>query len=408
DAIAGMLTAIGQFVRDSVGRDGGDSLEAARVGQHLLWVIDGPRASLACFIQGVPPDSLRIVLSDRLEQIHSQLAASTDRSDPAVTSAQYDLGASLDPIELVAASAAMSDDQGTERRRPSRWPILFILLLILLGLSWHFLHNERWNKRVEGLRSALVAHPGFLLTGIESKPWSHLIVHGLIDAEAEPIQPLLGAADFGEIKAKLELDGYLSTDDAIVLKRATRLLDPPSSVLLSVSDGVLALRGNAATNWIAKNEDRAAWIAGVRRVDWQISEPVKPNFDGKAAAAAELRTVITSLDASAIGFIDETEPTAAAIDELERVAGLLKRAQSLAGEAQVNLTLRIEGYNDESGPAEHNAELRLARATWLRDRLRQIGVDATLLDNATLFTDTDQTENIRAAKLRLQAEEEGR
>ena len=36
DAIAGMLTAIGQFVRDSVSRDGDESLEAARVGEHLL------------------------------------------------------------------------------------------------------------------------------------------------------------------------------------------------------------------------------------------------------------------------------------------------------------------------------------------------------------------------------------
>ena len=117
---------------------------------------------------------------------------------------------------------------------------------------------------------------------------------------------------------------------------------------------------------------------------------------------------MSSLDGSVISFIDETEPTAAATAELERVAGVLKHAQSLAGEAQVNLSLRIEGYNDESGPAEHNTALRRARATWLRYRLRQAGVDATLLDNATLFTDTDQTENIRAAKVRLQAEEESR
>ncbi|HPG93730.1 MAG TPA: hypothetical protein PLR28_04145, partial [Dokdonella sp.] len=69
DAIAGMLTAIGQFVRDSVGPGGGESLEAARVGEHLLWVLDGPRASIASFIRGVPPDTLRVILSDRLEQI---------------------------------------------------------------------------------------------------------------------------------------------------------------------------------------------------------------------------------------------------------------------------------------------------------------------------------------------------
>ena len=407
DAIAGMLTAIGQFVRDSVGRDGGDSLEAARVGKHLLWVIDGPRASLACFIQGVPPDGLRVVLSDRLEQIHSQLAASADSVDSALAPASSDFGTTLSPIDLVAASAAMSDDEGAERRRPSRWPMLLILLLILLGLGWHFLHNERWSERVDGLRSQLVAHPGFLLTGIDSKPWSRLIVHGLIDAEAEPIQPFLDAANFGAVKPRLELDGYLSTDDVIVQKRASRLLDPPSDVRLAVNDGVLVLAGNAAADWIAKHKDQAAWIAGVRRVDWQIAEPIKPSLDGKAKAAAQLKTVIASLAGSAIGFVDETEATGTATAGIDRIAGLLKQAQSLAGEAKVSLTLRIEGYNDASGPDKHNAELRRARAAWLRDRLRQMGVDANLLDNATLFTDTDRTQNIRAAKVRLQAEEEG-
>ncbi|MEO7936944.1 MAG: hypothetical protein ABIR27_11850 [Dokdonella sp.] len=408
DAIAGMLTAIGQFVRDSVGRDGGDSLEAARVGKHLLWVIDGPRASLACFIQGVPPDALRVVLSDRLEQIHSQLAASPLSPDPALASTSLDLGNSLNPIELVAASAAMSDEPVSERRRPARWPMVLIFLILVLGLGWHFLHKQRWNKHVYDLRSQLVAHPGFLLTDLESKPWSRLIVHGLIDAEADPIEPLIDAADFGEIKPTLELDGYLSTDDAIVLKRASRLLDAPADVRLAVIGGVLQIDGTAAASWIDTHKDQAAWVAGVHRVDWHVAEPIKPKVDGKARATSELRSLIASLAGSVIGFIDNTEPTATAAAELDRDAGLLKQAQSLADTAQVNLKLRIEGYNDASGRPEHNADLRRARANWLRDRLRERGVDAALLDNATLSTDTNQAENIRAAKVRLQAEEEVR
>jgi hypothetical protein len=47
DAIAGMLTAIGEFVKDSVGREQGGALESARVGEHVLWVLEGPRANFA-------------------------------------------------------------------------------------------------------------------------------------------------------------------------------------------------------------------------------------------------------------------------------------------------------------------------------------------------------------------------
>jgi outer membrane protein OmpA-like peptidoglycan-associated protein len=410
DAIAGMLTAIGQFVRDSVGRDGGDSLEAARVGEHLLWVLDGPRASLACFIQGVPPDSLRVVLSDRLEQIHAQLSETREVTAGDVSPAESELGTSLDPVDLVAASAALADDDGSERARPSRWPILLIVLLILCALGWHFVHVARWNERVDELRSGLAAHPGFLLTGIESKPWNRLTVHGLIDADAEPLQSLLGKMDFGEIRPVIDLEGYLSTDDAILLRRATRLLDPPAGVQLAVANGVLAVSGQAARDWIEKRHEQAAWVAGIRSVDWQVGETSDAADAAKAAAAAaatraELTAVAAELESHVVRFDNETAPAEGVEVQLRDISDSLHRATSLAAQAGVGLRLRIDGYSDASGSAELNAGLRLARAGWLRDRLREHGVAADLLDNSTVFTKTDSSAGIRGAKVRLETGE---
>jgi outer membrane protein OmpA-like peptidoglycan-associated protein len=420
DAIAGMLTAIGQFVRDSVGRDGGDSLEAARVGEHLLWVLDGPRASLACFIQGVPPDSLRAVLSDRLEQIHSELSQTRESPTDGATPTEPDLGASLDPVDLVAASAALAGDEGTERARPSRWPMLLVVLLILCALGWHFVHVARWNERVDGLRSGLTAHPGFLLTGIESKPWSRLTVHGLIDADAEPLQALLGRTDFGEVTPTLDLEGYLSTDDAILLRRATRLLDPPASVQLAVSGGVLTVSGEAAGDWIERRREQAAWVAGIRSVDWQARETggsaqadaavaaAAAAAAATAAARAELIAVAGELQSHVVTFESETRLAEGAELQLRRIADSLQRATSLAGQAGVGLRLRIDGYSDVPGSAGLNANLRLARAGWLRDRLREQGVAADLLDASTLFTNTDSSAGIRGAKVRLETGEPAR
>ncbi len=397
DAIAGMLTAIGQFVRDSVGRDGGDSLEAARVGEDLLWVLDGPRASLACFIKGVPPDALRVVLSDRLEQIHAQYPAVADSSLDGDAAASQGLTASLEPSALVAASAALADD-GAGRKRPSLLPLLIIGLVIVLGLGWYLLNIARWNERVEMLRSGLSAHPGFLLTAIEAKPWRRLTIHGLLDADADSVQPLLERVDLGEVKAKLDVAGYLSSDDAIVLKRATRLLDAPAGVQLVVNDGVLALSGQAASDWIERRQGQAAWVTGVRSVDWRVAETTDPQVAPRAALAA----LIAEIEQTTLGFTTGIEPSDTASNQLQQLAESLQKAELLAAKLGVVLRLYVDGYSDASGSADLNARLRMARAGWLRDSLRETGVAASVLDGATLVSATDPMAGIRGAKLRVQ------
>ena len=395
DAIAGMLTAIGQFVRDSVGPDGTDSLEAARVGEHLLWVQDGPRATLACFIRGVPPDALRIVLSDRLERIHAQMVDADDGESWRAKLQHSSPDASLDPVDLLKASAAMADRDATpSSQRSSRWLMVVVLLLILLAIGWQVLRTQRWNAQVEVLRKELLSHPGFLLAGIESKAWQRLRVQGLIDVDAEPVQPVLDRGDFGSVAPELDIRGFLSTDDAVVLKRARRLLGPPASVNLSVNQGVLVAEGMAAADWIGQRQADAAWVAGVHGVDWRVMPPA----DSTGQARAELERLADSLATRAVTFAHGVEPDADSEAGLDGIAALLKQAVSLAVAAEVTLQLHIEGYNDAPGSGELNARLRQARAEWLRDRLREHGVPAALLDAAELAASSAVDVQFRGAK----------
>ena len=383
DAIAGMLTAIGEFVRDSVGRDGGDSLEAARVGDHLLWVLDGPRASLACFITGVPPNSLRAVLSDRLEQIHAQLPVDP-RAEPLAG-----LETALNPAAIVAASAEMNDrDDASASKKTARWPLVFVLLLVLGALAWHFVRVERWNARVDAVRAALVTHPGFLLGEIDSRPWKALAIHGLLDADAEPIEPLLAGVDLGGVEPELKFDGYLSTADAVLLRRARRLLEPPDGVDLSVDRGVLALVGVADRGWIGSRRPQAAWIAGLHGIDWRVTARVEDAADAqdaiRAAARSELATLAATLAADRTEFVDDLDAGPDGTAYAGRAAAAIARARELAEQAGVGLSLRIIGHTDASGSEEINRRLRAQRADWLRDRLREAGVAATLLQESRM------------------------
>lgn len=401
DAIAGMLTAIGQFVRDSVAPGGGgDSLEAARVGEHLLWILDGPRASLACFISGVPPDSLREVLADRLEQIHAGLEGGSGQSETAMESQESALQAQLDPQELVAASAALSEGEASTGRKPSRWPLLAILLLILCGLVWYFARIERWDSRVAQVRAALLAHPGFLLTGIESEPWNSLVVHGLLDADAEPVAERIGEVDLGDVEPRLMVDGYLSTADPILAKRVARLIELPAGVKLSVADGILNLSGMANEEWIGTNRVRASWISGVRSVNWQVS----PITDAALAAREELASLASRLAILEVSFVREVEPTADGIMQLGEMGSLLVQAGKLAGVAGVAPKLHIIGYSDAPGSDALNASLRERRAEWLRNQLLDLGVSEVWLRNAVNAQSSESELELRGARVRLDME----
>src|SRR5262249_60545921 len=68
-------------------------------------------------------------------------------------------------------------------------------------------------------------------------------------------------------QAEFHWNGYYALDDAIVLKRATVLLEPPPTASLDVQEGVLGVAGEAPRPWVDKLRREARLVPGVRRVD---------------------------------------------------------------------------------------------------------------------------------------------
>ncbi len=359
DAIAGMLTAIGEFVRDSVGRGGGGTLDSARVGEHLLWVIPGPRANLACFVHGVPPAHLHALLEQRLEKIHARLAEG--EGGPA----EDDWRRSLRPDELMREARA---HERAPAKAPARWPMLALLLIALALLGGFFVGRERQNAAIETLRARLSAHPGFVLSGIERRAGG-LTVHGLLDPDAEPLEPSLGG-DSSSKPVTLDTVGYVSTDDSVIARRARRLLMAPSSVTIEASNGTLALAGHAPAAWVDGAKDRAAWVPGARNVDFKVSR----DDDAAASARAALSEIAAAMPARRVAFVHDTEPAAESSAVLDAIVADALRAQSLGAIAGVPVAWIAAGTNDDPGSDATNARVRAARAQWLADALRARGV----------------------------------
>lgn len=391
DAIAGMLTALGDFVDDSVGGDNGGTLESAQVGEDLVWIEHGPRANLACFVHGVPPAQLRTLMEQRLEEVHARLLALPADAPPRSIGDDALVRGLLEPAALLRDT-----DEATAppaARKPSRLPLLIVALLaiaLLGGFAWQ---RWRWDARVDALRARLAAHPGFVLTGIDARAWRALTVHGLLDPDAEPLDAVLAGAGLGAVVPVLDANGYVCADDAVIARRAARLLAPPASAAIVVRDRVLRLSGTAPQAWIDAALARAAWITGVARVESTLA----PTGDAMADARAEITRIVAGLQLRHVPFVQDGEPAAGADAIVDELAASLRRIATLAPIARVEVETVAYGSNDDSGGSEANARVRGQRAQWLEHALATRGVAGVRVAEAAEASDAP---NRRGAGLR--------
>ncbi|HEU4665912.1 MAG TPA: hypothetical protein VFS55_17925 [Dokdonella sp.] len=370
DAIAGMLTALGDFVDDSVGGDAGGALDSAQVGEDLVWVEHGPRVNLACFVHGVPPPQLRTLMEQRVEEIHARLLALPPDASPRAIGEDAFVRERLEPAALLRDT-----DEATApaaARRPSRGPLLALVLLALALLGGYAWERWRWSVQVDALRARLAAHPGFLLSGIDARPWRELTVHGLLDPDAEPLDAVLAGADLGGVRPRLDANGYVAADDAVIARRATRLLAPPPSTAIDVRERVLHLSGTAPQAWIDGALARAAWVAGVAGVESSLA----PAGDAVADSRAEIARIVAGWTALYVPFVQDAEPAPGAEAVVDELAGSLQRIAALAAIAKVDIDVAAYGSNDDSGGSEANARVRALRAQWLARALAARGAAA--------------------------------
>ena len=217
--------------------------------------------------------------------------------------------------------------------------IVFLTALALI--AWMFVRYERGSAALENLRARLNAHPGFVLTGIDRRGGA-LTAHGLLDPDAEPLKESLGDA-----APPLQFDtvGYVSTDDAIIARRARRLLDLAAQRDDAVAGGALALGGRADPGWIEVARERAAWVPGVRRVDFAVVA----DTDEGAQARALLDQIVRALAERRVAFLRGTEPVPDGGTVVDAIAADARRASAIAAMAHVSIAWTASGTNDDPG-----------------------------------------------------------
>ncbi len=433
DAVAGMLTAIGDFVRDSVADDS-ESLSSATVGEHLLWVLEGPHAKLAAFIRGVPPSSLKLELQARLEALHlrfgDQLAL-----DPAQLIGLPEIRDALTPDDLRSSEGS---NGATVERPPSIRLLWIAAVLLLIVLATWAVASWRWQQRLDAAHARLSDWPGLHLVSMRSRLWRSVEIDVLIDPMARSPLPWLREQVFSGQSVNLNSRGYLATDAEIASRRLRAVLQAPESIAIDVSGAQARLSGSASLDWQANLHVENAVLAGIVLLDvsavrtdieqslrdligipvgltlsqssstWTLTGTVDASWRARLSELMARHPELADLDVS--GLVASEWRTAADINaglldipirfstgtqlidgdamRIDRHAELLQRAATLAHSLGSRLVVEVYGLSDTPGTQEQNSVVRQRRAEFLVERLKgsiappvdyEIHVEATAL-----------------------------
>ena len=336
DMVSGMLTAIQDFVHDSFTSKKEDELETLQVGELTVWIEQGPHAILAGVIRGNAPPDLREVFQETLERIHLQFGTELREFDGDAAR----LAATEPLLEDCLQSGYDLDKQATSKRKVT--PLRVIALLVVVGLLvWGFFwirERRRWNAYLENLRN----EPGIVLTD-SGKEGGKYFVSGLRDPLSRDPASLIQNTGLDSNAVVGRWQEFQALTPEFVLARARRLLNVPSTINLSFTNGVLEAEGFARNQWVEETRRNAKFLSGVTQFK-----------DDKVLELNRIENPLLMFD------MDKTELRQDQEDKINELVADLNQLRTLSGGR--NVTLEITGRADRTGSETRNEELSQGRA----------------------------------------------
>lgn len=364
DLVAGMLTAIRDFVHTSFSLDRGEALDQMQAGALTLVIESGPRAVMVGVVRGTVMPEIRERLQETLEVVHREFPREFE---------QFNGRAEVFDVTADHLHACLESRIATPGRGSNRAALLVlgaIALLIAIPLALVGRLQWQWSQYLR----ALATRPGLAVLE-SSRGLTSFSISGFRDPlEVDP-STLLEPAGVTPQRVTAAWQLFHTSVPDFVVTRAQRALQPPAGVQIAFENGALRLTGRAPRAWIARARGIAPLLAGVAGVDESRL------IDADVAALEE---GARRLAARVIGFpLASAWPDSAgltALDDAARdVTALIADADRLGFTVQVAAT----GNTDETGTPERNAELAKARAAAVIRLLTLRGVPAAALTSTS-------------------------
>ena len=359
--VAGMLSAIQQFVRDSFDSKNEESLDSLNVGELEVWIEEGPDAVLAAVIRGHAPSDYRLTMKEALEEIQQRYSS-------ALENFKGDATPFLSAEELLTRLLAAQHREPAAAKKPraalAAIAVLGILIVAYFGYSIYLM--VEWSRFLHAVRG----QPGITVISYD-REGNRYHIQGFRDPLAADPNTLLKQAGLDPQNAQFDLAPYYSLDDSIVAQRARQLLHPPEGVTLSENRGELRVEGIASPQWISRVQERAPYIAGVASVDTsrlQNSHLLQLNAPKSAIESVILIFPIgrAELEPGQENTITQTQ---------KQIRDIIAQANRLGEQTTVELT----GHSDSTGIEGTNMLLSQERADKIRAALIRGGVTSANL-----------------------------
>jgi outer membrane protein OmpA-like peptidoglycan-associated protein len=428
DMVAGMLSAIQDFARDSF-QTGDDSLEEFRMGELQVWIANGRSAYLAAVIRGNPSRELRNTLEETIDSIHTLKGSALAHfeGDPSPFE-------SLRPELESCLRAQYAEKKGSKRPTRAWFIIVVIAAFIAAALIVFVLSKARWARFVRHLET----YPGIVVTGAEQHWLTKSQVSGLRDMAAVDPATVARADGIDPTHVRFDWKDYLALDDASVERRFKQRFGIPANTRIDLRNGTLTVSGAPPYEWFERVRHEGSLIAGVNAIVTQdahiyydrnlAQERFETHFgqpDGMYAAVTDgvltlsgeashrwlerVRAEATKLpginsvddknavDLDARNFqqsksiienafvyflINKDNIATEGFTALSRLPDEIRRCDTAARRIGEEITLEIDGYADPVGDSLSTADLSRRRAEKVRDFLVSCGFPARMFEPA--------------------------
>jgi OOP family OmpA-OmpF porin len=385
DMVAGMLTAINDFARDSFRIGQNDSLETIQLGEFTLAIEQGPRAVLAAVIRGHAPTAFRVDLTAAIEQIEA---------DQTEELASFNGDASQFARSRPRMEALLQAEARTparEKRQPWRtWLLLgaAAVMLLVFGIP-AILRERRWQGALTALRS----EPGVVVTHVGRTTGKYRI-EGLRDPLARDPLTLFAAAGIDTTLVSAQWSPYVALQPEFIVQRAARSLAAPAGVTLTLAGDTLVATGAAPATWFRQAAALAPALSGVGA--WRAA-PRDPR------ELPQLAPLVTRLEAHRVLFATgEWALDSSAGAEVAAITADAARLDSVTATTGYALVLEMVGSADDQGSEAANQMLRGYRAATVGALLAHALPNTPLRINADVPTMAlpDSVPEERRARLR--------
>jgi OOP family OmpA-OmpF porin len=372
DIFAAMLTAIQEFIHDSISTESGDGIDSLQIGGKTIWFEYGQNAVLAGVIWGEAPCEVKSLFTETVEMMHLQLGQELEAGD---TMASETYGKYLRPCLV----------KKQYERCKTRFQFLYwfvpVLLIVAALVVYVFLNgrmvgheNRQWDNYIQRLE----AEPGIVVIK-SGESDGKFYLSALYDPLAKSPSEILGEYRINSSLVDVNLKPFLAMDSKFTLMRARRILAPPEGVVLELKNRVLIVSGTAPHKWVVGARKISADLFDIFGYD--DSRLVDRDF-------REIEEVRDRIEGQIFYFTKANSIPEAYDEEYEIVVQDINALRELVQAVGMTVTIEACGSADAvTGTEEINLRLSQNRAEYIVSRLTAMGAPLEILSsNGEIFT----------------------